>query len=94
LRLNGLDEPSKVAERLPKALIHHNVPGEKIHRYLSALDRAWSVSAPQASFGASQRWLATCKIMLDDGWPVAHEPKRWKLGEITVDWDAVAPSGG
>ena len=29
LRLQGLDAPSVVAERLPKALIHRNVPGDR-----------------------------------------------------------------
>ena len=46
LRLNGLEQPSKVAERLPKALIHHNVPGERIHDWLSAIDRAWAKNSP------------------------------------------------
>jgi hypothetical protein len=91
LRLGGLEAPGKVAERLPKALIHHNIEGEKIHDYLTALDKAWAVSSSQSAFGAVQRWLATCKIMQDAGWPIASEPKRWRLGELTVDWQAVAP---
>ncbi|MEI5584515.1 class I SAM-dependent methyltransferase, partial [Agromyces sp. CCNWLW208] len=41
LRLRGLEAPSVVAERLPKALIHRNVPGERVHDLLTALDRAW-----------------------------------------------------
>lgn len=91
VRLVGLDEPSKVAERLPKALIHRNVPGEKIHAYLSALDEAWKVAAPLSTFGANQRWIAVCESMLAQAWPVKNEPKRFKLGELTVDWAAVAP---
>lgn len=39
------------AERLPKVLIHRNVPGE----------------------------------------PVLDGPSRWRLGELTLDWSAVAP---
>ena len=35
----GAVGPSIVAERLPKALIHRNVEGEAIHRYLADLDR-------------------------------------------------------
>ena len=27
----------------------------------------------------------------DDGWPVLDGPSRWRLGELTVAWDAVAP---
>ena len=33
--------PSEVAERLPKALIHRNVPGEPIHQFLADADAAW-----------------------------------------------------
>ena len=39
LRLRGLDRPSTVAERLPKALIHRNVPGEAVHAYLDRSGR-------------------------------------------------------
>jgi hypothetical protein len=92
LRLNGLENPSKVAERLPKALIHHNVAGERIHEFLVALDFWWNAHAPLGVFGAVQRWSAVCQSMADAGWPVKIEPKRWKLGEITVNWAAVAPA--
>jgi hypothetical protein len=89
LRLSGLEQPSKVAERLPKALIHHNVPGERIHEFLKALDLWWNTHAPLGVFGASQRWVAVCKSLTDAGWPVKQDRARWRLGEITVDWDAV-----
>jgi len=91
LRLAGLENPSKVAERLPKALIHHNVAGERIHEFLQALDLWWNTHAPLGVFGASQRWIAVCKSMTEAGWPIKQETKRWRLGEISVDWDAVAP---
>jgi hypothetical protein len=91
LRLNGLELPSKVAERLPKALIHHNLPGESIHEYLQAIDAAWRLHAPLATFSAIQRWQATCETLLQSGWPLAVDRKRWRLGELTVDWSAVAP---
>ena len=60
MRLSGLDLPSKVAERLPKALIHHNLAGEPIHEFLQALDVAWRTNAGLGSFGAAQRWVACC----------------------------------
>ena len=53
VRLRSLDRPSMVAERLPKALIHRNVPGEAVHAYLAALDSAWDRAAPQTSRGAA-----------------------------------------
>lgn len=90
LRLGGLELPSKVAERLPKALIHHNLPGEQIHDYLQALDACWRNAASLSSFGAVQRWIFACQQMADSGWPIVGDTKRWKLGEISVDWSAVA----
>lgn len=92
LHLSSLDNPSKVAERLPKALIHHNVTGEKIHNYLQALDQAWATHAPLSTYGALQRWLAVCETMSGNGWPVVVNRKRWRLGELTVDWSAVSPA--
>lgn len=93
MRFGGFELPSDIAERLPKALIHRNVPGERIHSYLQALDKAWVEAAPLASFGNRQRWTAMCRAMRDAGWPVQDGPARWRLGELTVDWEAVAPDG-
>lgn len=91
MRLASLQRPSQVAERLPKALIHRNVLGERVHAWLLALDRAWALAAPIATFGVRQRWLATVQRVKDDGWPVRPGPRRWRLGEVTIDWNAVAP---
>lgn len=93
-RFGSIDLPSDVAERLPKALIHRNVPGQKIHDYLQALDRAWLEAAPLAAFGKRQRWTAMCRGMLDAGWPLLDGPSRWRLGEVTVAWEAVSPYQG
>jgi hypothetical protein len=91
LRLAGLEAPSIVAERLPKALIHHNVAGERIHDLLGALDRLWATHAPLGVYGPTQRWLAVVASLREAGWPVRGTRARWRLGELTVDWDAVAP---
>ena len=91
LRLSGLDLPSKVAERLPKVLIHHNVAGEKIHDFLQALDLAWQSNAGIGAFSAAQRWVSTCKQLVAAGWPLVGDRKRWRLGELTIEWSAVAP---
>jgi hypothetical protein len=92
LRLAELDQPSIVAERLPKALIHRNVPGERVHDWLRALDAAWQRNAPLSSFSPAQRWIATVSALKAEGWPVRGTSRRWRLGELTVDWDAVRPS--
>ncbi|MDQ0209634.1 class I SAM-dependent methyltransferase [Arthrobacter bambusae] len=92
MRFGGFELPSDVAERLPKALIHRNIPGERIHVFLNALDQAWLEAAPLASFGSRQRWTAMCQSMRDAGWPLQDGTSRWRLGELTVDWSAVAPA--
>ncbi|WFR67211.1 class I SAM-dependent methyltransferase [Curtobacterium flaccumfaciens] len=92
LRLAGLDVPSVVAERLPKALIHRNVPGERVHAFLADLDLAWAVASPLGTYGPRQRWIATVHGMRDRGWPVLHGVTRWRLGELTVPWSAVEPA--
>jgi hypothetical protein len=91
MRFGSFALPSDAAERLPKALIHRNVPGERIHSYLQAMDKAWLEAAPLASFGNKQRWSAMCRALRDGGWPVHDGPSRWRLGELTVGWEAVAP---
>ncbi|WP_127794101.1 class I SAM-dependent methyltransferase [Agromyces sp. LHK192] len=91
LRLTGLDAPSIVAERLPKALIHRNVPGERVHDLLVALDRAWRVHAPLSVYGPSQRFIRCVETLRGEGWPVLGGVRRWRLGEVTVAWSAVAP---
>lgn len=92
-RLRGLGAPSQIAERLPKALIHHNVAGQPVHDLLSRLDEAWARSAPYASFGVRQRFGAMVELVRDGGTEVLDGPARWRLGELTVPWAAVAPSG-
>jgi len=92
LRLAELEQPSIVAERLPKALIHRNVPGERIHALLEDLDRQWAVAAPLAVYGAGQRWIAAVGALRTAGWPVRDGRTRWRLGELTLDWAAVSPS--
>lgn len=91
LRLSSLERPGDVAERLPKALIHRNVPGERIHDWLGALDAAWERAAPLSPFGVRQRWLASVTAARDAGWPVLHGAGRWRLGEVTLPWRCVAP---
>ena len=95
-RLASLDRPSDLAERLPKALIHRNVPGEPVHQFLRDFDRAWDRAAPYSAFGPRQRWLAAVAA-LSVGWPVLRAPpcggpRRWRLGEVTLPWTALAPA--
>ncbi|MBT9254893.1 class I SAM-dependent methyltransferase [Phycicoccus sp. MAQZ13P-2] len=93
-RLRGLERPGVVAERLPKALIHRNVPGEPVHTLLGALDDAWLRQAPLASYGVRQRFIATATALREAGWPLVDGPSRWRLGELTLAWSAVAPHQG
>jgi len=83
-RLSDLDHPATFAERLPKALIHHNVPGHPVHELIAALGHAWDASA--TPFGPRQRWLAAVSRLHAEGRPVVDGPARWRLGELTVPW--------
>ncbi|MFF3782819.1 class I SAM-dependent methyltransferase [Streptomyces sp. NPDC001933] len=90
-RLASLDRPSDLAERLPKALIHRNVPGEPVHAFLRDFDRAWAAAAPYASLGARQRWITAVRSLSGD-WPLADGVRRWRQGEVTVKWAALQPN--
>ena len=83
--LQTLDRPGDLAERLPKALIHHNVPGQHVHAFLEALDSAWHRCAPYAAFGNRQRWAAMCDAL---DWEQSGSRRD---GEVTVPWSSVAP---
>ena len=85
-RLSDLDHPATFAERLPKALIHHNVPGHPVYEVLRSFGRAWEAEA--TPFGPRQRWLAAARRMRDEGWPVRDGPRRWRRGELTLPWPA------
>jgi hypothetical protein len=96
-RLASLERPSDLAERLPKTLIHRNVPGEPVHQFLRDFDRAWDSAAPYSAFGPRQRWIAAV-TSLSHSWPVLRYspyggPRRWRLGEVTLPWAALAPPG-
>ncbi|MHC2998825.1 methyltransferase domain-containing protein [Microbacterium sp. HJ5] len=90
LRLTGLEHPSIAAERLPKALIHRNVAGERIHALLRDLDAEWDRAAAVSPFGPVERWRTALGALEAAGWPL-RERSRWRLGELTVPWEAVAP---
>jgi hypothetical protein len=89
-RLGSLESPAIFAQRLPKVLIHRNVPGEPVYDFLRDWDRAWAACSPLGAFGARQRWIAAAE-MLTPHWPIQDRTPRWRQGELTVDWQAVAP---
>ncbi|WP_061295164.1 class I SAM-dependent methyltransferase [Herbidospora cretacea] len=92
-RFGGIDRPSDLAERLPKTLIHRNVPGERVHAFLTDWDRAWAVSAPFGAYGARQRWIVSA-VKLAETWPLYTSAPyggtaRWRLGELSLPWSAL-----
>jgi hypothetical protein len=88
----AIDRPSDLAERLPKALIHHNVDGQPIHTLLAAADRAWASAAGHGVFGPRVRWRAMLDALRDSRFPVQPTRRRLRDGVLTVPWSAVAPS--
>ncbi|MFG1660627.1 class I SAM-dependent methyltransferase [Micromonospora chersina] len=91
-KLTTLASPAQLAERLPKALIHRNVPGEPVHDLIQALETAWQSTAGYAPFGPRDRWTRTVAAVKAAGWPVLDRPNRWRRGELTLPWHTVAPT--
>ncbi|MEY4493876.1 MAG: hypothetical protein RL355_1225 [Actinomycetota bacterium] len=86
--IGSLDKPSDLAPRLPKVLIHRNVPGEKIYEFLQAFDRAWLSQSGLIPFGSRQRFVAAVE-QLALQYPILDNKVRWRLGEVTVPWHVV-----
>lgn len=86
-----IERPSDLAERLPKVLIHHNVPGRPIHRLLDAADRAWAAAAGQSVFGPRARWRAMLADLRSAGVPIEAQRRNPRDAVLTVPWAAVAP---
>jgi hypothetical protein len=84
--------PSAVAARLPKALIHHNVAGQAVHRLLRDLDRQWASAASVGVFSPRQRVVRAIHGLVALGWPVLDGPSRWRRAELTLPWSAIRPS--
>lgn len=94
-RFDAFERPSDLADRLPKTLIHRNVPGERVHTFLRDFDHAWAVAAPYTVHGLRQRWLRSVAL-LSERWPIPQHaplggPARWRLGELTLPWESIAP---
>ncbi|APE37434.1 SAM-dependent methyltransferase [Nocardia mangyaensis] len=87
-----VERPSDIAERLPKALIHRNIPGEPIHALLTATDRAWDRSAALAPYGPRVRWRVTAELLRANGFPVRAYRRRMRDNVLSVPWDVVAPT--
>jgi hypothetical protein len=87
----AIEKPSDLAERLPKVLIHHNVPGQPVHGLLTAADRAWASVAGHGVFGPRVRWRAMLDELAAQGFPVEPPRRRLRDGVLSVPWDTVAP---
>ncbi|GAB05056.1 hypothetical protein M2359_000790 [Gordonia amarae] len=85
--------PSELAERLPKVLIHHNVPGEPIHELLVAADRCWDMAAGHAPFGPRVRWRQALALLRESGVPVRVPRRPTRDNLLTVPWGAVGSLG-
>jgi hypothetical protein len=87
----AIEKPSDLAERLPKVLIHHNVPGQPVHALLTAADRAWASAAGHGVFGPRVRWRAMLDKLTAEGFAVEPPRRRLRDGVLSVPWDTVAP---
>lgn len=82
-------KPSDVAERLPKILIHRNVPGQRIHSLLQLCDDCWDKTNGLAAFGPRIRWRETQKLLREH----LSIPRQRLLRDniLTVPWSVVEP---
>ena len=83
-----VERPSDIAERLPKILIHRNVPGEPIHELLQAADAAWDRAAGWSPYGPRVRWRMA-REELRQTVPIHPVNRRLRDNVLTVDWDLV-----
>jgi hypothetical protein len=86
-----IERPSELAERLPKILIHQNVPGQPIHELLSAADRAWAAAAGHSVFGPRDRWQAMLADLRAAGLDIEAQRRSVRDAVLTVPWATVAP---
>ncbi|STD02834.1 class I SAM-dependent methyltransferase [Corynebacterium renale] len=86
------ERPSDLAERLPKILIHRNLPGEAIHDFLQRADHAWDTAAGWAPYGPRVRWRHAVETLAAEGVPVRPQRRPLRDNQITVPWSFVAPS--
>jgi len=87
-------EPS--AEAAANVLEHFRIAHESV-----GIDRGHRAASPQrveaddrasdVELGARQRWVAAVESLADQGWPLVGSSRRWRHGEVTVRWSAVAP---
>lgn len=87
-----IEAPSDLAERLPKVLIHRNVPGQPVHTLLTAADRAWAAAAGQSVFGPRARWRAMLAELTAGGWAIEPQRRFGRDAVLTVPWSVVAPA--
>lgn len=86
------DRPSDLAERLPKKLIHRNVPGERIHDLLVTADRCWDVAASYAAYGPRVRWRQALELLRAQGVDCEVPRRRGPDNVLTVPWSVVDPA--
>ncbi|MEO9326616.1 class I SAM-dependent methyltransferase [Gordonia aurantiaca] len=85
------ERPSDLAPRLPKALIHRNVPGERIHDLLRLADQCWDTAAPLAPYGPRVRWRHAQELLRERGVACTVSRRRMTDNILTVPWELVAP---
>lgn len=79
-------EPGDFPGLLPKQLIHRMRPGEPIHAFFDAWQRAFAQRAPDRVWGPGRRFAASARQMAESGWSI--DPRdRW-LGRGFLIWSA------
>ncbi len=93
-RVSTLPCPSELAERLPKTLINHNVPGDT---YIASLlisiipGRLRSAVGVWTTAALDRRGRTPFVDMAGNRAAARWGPLPWRLGEATLPWNAICP---
>lgn len=87
----SVELPSEIGQRLPKVLIHRNVPGEAIHALLQAADSAWLRCAAFGVYGPRMRWRHALRLLAEEGVPVLNQRRPVRDCVLTVPWEYIDP---
>ncbi|MEZ4321510.1 MAG: class I SAM-dependent methyltransferase [Myxococcota bacterium] len=79
---HALESPRELQPVLPKDLIHRVVPGEPIHDFMEAWERAWLQTHPAATFGSRVHFAAAGHALMAARGDVEHRPSLLRQGYL------------
>lgn len=75
-------EPADFRAILPKSQIHRVLPGEPIHAFLEAWDRAWRSTAAERVWGPRRHFVASAERLAESGLAIDRRRRLWERGYL------------